>query len=865
MPREFQDGDERSVHLARVIQYHAGLNYYRVVLLAGGPHRKAVAGGTPSAFGAVDHRAYPAGSVVVVLDTMGTGGSVTRAPCLDIIGSITGSTVDQSVMQSDFSDLMCGAGHLFDKIHSFLSHERTAEIAPPAAGGGVPMDAIGGENGVFSPLGPAWLISLAMAYMRASDRCGIWMFRLDEHLRMVAKSLEQQTMAREVLDLYDDGELSVIERIAFVPWEALGSFHNGIPTGVRSASEFDDPTNAPTEQMIKTVEVDQKAIFRQFSLKGYLGDIHDEFVALPVEATGLDSYSGGLSLLGDEVMQGVFRQITGADGAFVLQSAKGIHLEKYPLIQLPIETAPYDDPAGDTPENYKASGTFGKGEAQKREDFQPADNGCPGDRGILGLALHGAYISKASLQTLRAHKKDWRVQDESATPLAAQLGKGTYVSPGGFKVDATKMWMDLPTHVDLDVQKGRWEKVRYYAGRSAIDMWDDGSVVIEDAWGSQIIMAGGNIVLTCPGDIIMAPGRSCVTMAPQDIVQRAGNSVDITASKRDVTIKAEVNLKMLGGNAKTKGGVLVESLASEGPFDFKQDGEKTNISGLILRSFGTAAVVAEKLSLIGYQELGLQTFALSGVMETAYLEVAQGLNIAAGPATDPLKVVYSFGAATCLLGTGGSPTIVLGGMTTVQGDLALKGSVACGGAVSAVGVGAFGGGVAAPGGSVSDLSTQGAKQIRTGVDTLMRTIGSVVTGATAALASVHAQLRALITAGGSYFNGVEVAAAVSCSLRTAKDYRTDQPSGFVLTQWRWQAYMNGSGSTWSEPGVGSFAGTTYPWPGEAWTNGNGYLVYDLKVFDAAKGMSTDGGVQLAPELTSRGAPQSLYLVNSTET
>jgi hypothetical protein len=842
-------GAELSVRIARVVKYHAGYGYYSVTLREGGAPVHGLPMGNLGLVGSTETAVYPAGTPVAVLYQPGDKNLGARSGHVIIIGALQLQTVDNSLGQLDHHDLLGGVGYLWDKVHNFLPTERTDDESPILGGAGQPMDAVSGERSVSSPLGVGWLVGLVMAYLRASDRCGIWMFRLDEHLRMTAKSLEQQTLSREVLDIYDDGELSVLERV--------GAFAPGTPVGKASNERFDDPLKPPKDFPIRPVEVNQRSIFRLSEIKGYLGDLQETFVSLPISASGVDTFPGGSGA--QEAHQGVFRQLIGSDGCYVLQSAKGIHLEKYPLIQLPVQLRQPNDPEGDTPENYKASGQYGKGEAQTRKDFTPPSEDIP-VKALLGLAFHGAYISKTSLQTLRSHKKDWRVQDEIDTPFRRKGLQGVYESQGGFKVRPDRMWMDLPKNIEVPIQNGRWTGVRYYAGRSAIDMWDDGSVTVEDAWGSQYIMSGGNIVLTCPGDIIMAPGRSVITMAPQDIIQRAGNSVDITATKRDVTIKAEMNLKILGGNSDG-GGVLVESRNAQPAFDYSQNGEKTEIAGLVLKSAGAAVMAGKEVSCIAEESLVSQAKTWHVASETAAnLEVTGGIAMVTTG-----KTKYLFSSDGCVLGADGSPALYISGAVYTLSSLSVRGAIKGGSSLTCNGSATFTGPVTASG-KENMLIERAVQQLLAQIPLQVSEQYSNATDAPRQVASdFQSESNDKIRTPGTYFNAEDVTSKVAVSLRTEKDYRTEGGSGFILAQWRWQQYMHSEGKLWEEKAVKGSAGDTYPWPGAPWLkDAKAYLTYSSKDYDLDAGVSKAGGEAQGAAVKATTASRG-YLVNSTET
>jgi hypothetical protein len=123
---------------------------------------------------------------------------------------------------------------------------------------------------------------------------------------------------------------------------------------------------------------------------------------------------------------------------------------------------------------------------------------------------------------------------------------------------------------------------------------EDGSVIIRDAWGSEIVMLGGNVSISCAGNVMILPGQTALTVAGDDIVQKAQNSVDIHASEHDVRLSAARNMEILGGADKNKhqGGVIIESRGSVGaPWDGKGKGETAQINGITLKSESQNVVV----------------------------------------------------------------------------------------------------------------------------------------------------------------------------------------------------------------------------------------------------------------------------------
>ena len=130
--------------------------------------------------------------------------------------------------------------------------------------------------------------------------------------------------------------------------------------------------------------------------------------------------------------------------------------------------------------------------------------------------------------------------------------------------------------------------------RAGVYIGEDGSVIIRDAWGSEIVMAGGNISFACAGNVMNLPGKTALTIAGDDIVQKAQNSVDIHASEHDVRLSAASNMEILGeGDANEhSGGVIISSRRkAPQPWDGKDKGESAQLSGITLKTKKQGVVI----------------------------------------------------------------------------------------------------------------------------------------------------------------------------------------------------------------------------------------------------------------------------------
>lgn len=135
---------------------------------------------------------------------------------------------------------------------------------------------------------------------------------------------------------------------------------------------------------------------------------------------------------------------------------------------------------------------------------------------------------------------------------------------------------------------------KYDKRRAGAYIGEDGSIIIRDAWGSEIVMLGGNVSISCAGNVMLLPGKTALTIAGDDIVHKAQNSVDIHASEHDVRLSAARNMEILGGGDESlySGGVIIESRGKDFyPWDGKDMGEQASVSGITLRTKNQGVVV----------------------------------------------------------------------------------------------------------------------------------------------------------------------------------------------------------------------------------------------------------------------------------
>jgi len=447
---------------------------------------------------------------------------------------------------------------------------------------GRPVDSSSlGEWGKMSDLGGGIHIDPFHVFLRINETCGLFLHYLDDLTRLEGSNLDIRTAVSELVSRNDSGEGMHYSGFSPYSWEATGA----LAPFATIHREIDDKAVQYTQPYGKFEPLydDQQPFYRSEEYRGYLGQAWLRQVMLPPQnnsSTEVLQYSSEL------VLPGVFREHVGLDGSYGMQSAHSIVLAKRGLIPIGKRIQPVESPAGDDIDteggNYRFAGVFtgdsGGAEQHKVGDVDPGE-----DRANLiraaGLSDYLAHLFNwKSLHPFHYHAKDFYLPEHSEMEPVTTLQRVPL-----FSSLLQQTWLDASSPVAMTVDH-RYGSVDYYEVESSFSLLPDGSSVWRGGNGEEIRFLGGSIQISCPGDILMQPGRSLVAYGGDDIVLKANKSIDITANENDVRLKAERNVGIMGGNGGS-GRVLIESKAEGFLHDYdRKIGEDINGSGILLKA-----------------------------------------------------------------------------------------------------------------------------------------------------------------------------------------------------------------------------------------------------------------------------------------
>lgn len=495
-----------------------------------------------------------------------------------IIGAVPDYLTDSRLSMSDFVNQGSRVGFNVDLVNKFpLYLSNSGNISNWSANR--PFDSSGvGEWGAFTETGLAVFLDPFMAYMRVDESTGLFLFYHDQLARLSGYNLQIRTSGNEREDLDDQNEICHFEGQATYPWEARGRFFL-TPNSYR---ELDSETQQKQYQFysrFEPIEDEQQPFYRLMTYRGYLGQIESRYVSLVPD---LGPYRLDLA----HVYPGVFEEHIALNGRYTLRSVKGITIGKTNYICVPKQIRRQEDPEGDNPTHYKFSGLGNFGKNHVIYDSLPFTPVYPDPAAEHEGAVRAAAIldqlayqfNWEALHPFHYHTQDWYVPEEQNLPTFDENSNSL-----DFFSMQSKQYMTMPTPKNYYIDH-RYGIGKFYLTESFLNFAEDGGITLADGYGFELRSTQGNVFISAPGDIWFLPGKNLNIWSGFDTIVKAKNSIDLSASNKDVRIKADRNMQFLSGLSGC-GGTIIENRGVDNVSDFNDKiGEDVLFTGILLKS-----------------------------------------------------------------------------------------------------------------------------------------------------------------------------------------------------------------------------------------------------------------------------------------
>lgn len=736
-----------------------------------------------------------------------------------IIGVVPVVSPTDAVRVHDYISQVSTNNLLFD---TFLGHHSFRLPKPTQYENHAPIDETTlGEWGRITESGGAIFLDSFMAFLRADENCGFWAFWHDQLARMQGHNLQLRSPALELYAFDDEDELSIISGVATYLWESLGLFMPGQAAKLRSVDELNQAGNA--EFALGDLRDNGQTPFHRLrTFEGYLGQGFRKQLRLPPQQFSASTVN---TLEEPKTGPAVWEEHLSLDGNYHIVSSQGIFIAHAPVFQTPVQKKSPEDPTGDS---KKTGYDYRKAKIKTGPDKNTELEG-------VGSALTANDELAYGMQWRAAHpfhyrEKDWKIEEDGDqhAPSVPDFGSLRTVQYLG-KAETDK----------LDVDE-REKQAEFHKTLSFLSILRDGTVVIAGPGGEEIRMGGGNVEISCPGDIQLRPGRSCVTLAGRDAIVRANKSVELSANTEDVRIKSDRNMQLLAGNSGV-GGLLLESKSIGELQDYSKVGSEVVANGITFKSKSFVSCLGKDVYLrsydagSGFGQIIIDAAAGEGSIVTTSRDTANynvaGLYQYFGPPDAPTGVNQYTDQISRL---SGGLTCSYGVATYINGALVTKGQVAIiDGHVASTADQPF----------VGTIKGEALDQARAAFEELSQQEQSAKDQAsdfyeTSLTERIHGENRV---------GNEQVLKQMGFSFRTSDQYKA---GNFTLFESRWAQVARATEQPsvyWQEKIVKANEQSTMPYPGfEAWTGGSGYCKVDNKLYSKTGPLPTGKVYEEAP-------------------
>jgi hypothetical protein len=429
---------------------------------------------------------------------------------------------------------------------------------------GLPNDVFAGDHVKYGPLHTFLAVCATKTSIGSSPMAILETFAFHDKVRRTARSFQDRSTSVESGREPDEAEMLYYERLAMTELEGMGKIGTDFnsPDSRPPFTQIGDSLYTPTGKLIQ--DASQLGIFRHSRLRGKSGDGDLDAITTPFEENDLHYSGEGTKPIGKVSVRRTY------DGRHETRAAGGIDHIKTAYIPVPEQIKQHDK---DTPNEFNPEDPYD-------ETFQTSDSDPPFSAFSSTLENQEFDQDTEKFRNSRAAARSDYWQTLTREELAEKYPDlDVENAPKQLEaLDTTKPFYDEPPKIMEKDPVTELER-RLYALESIIRQQPDGTIVISDGHGSEILMHRGRITISPSVDLELRPGRDCYELVPRRKVINANEEVQIVSNEGKVRVKADTDVDILAGNSG-QGRILVENrgTAGSGSADAEDPG------GILLRS-----------------------------------------------------------------------------------------------------------------------------------------------------------------------------------------------------------------------------------------------------------------------------------------
>ena len=464
-----------------------------------------------------------------------------------ILGAIPDA--DVADLQSPSRAALKTADGTFDKQNTVGYNELATKML--TFNQGRPTDVVDGEYVVANEFGVLLGLFQSLATLKGSELAQIQCYVLDDLVRIISHNYEHLHALGEFKIFHDGKALMVEFGATHDPREAMGVAQvDSEKDQSRFAEDSAPPSKGGTDEYdFYKIDGDDriKAIERLRGFLGSVGDMVHLFISRP-DPEAVRALSGEI---GGKFDTGMADFQVGLDGRINIRTVTGAAIEKTNWIMVPHRIRSAEDPKGDETDDI----TF-----ETKDPFEFDNSKTFRDNPtlyFLQMRDCNAYLQDLyNYKNFLKYKKDFAL---SGNPTNEET-----------KLEDIKNVHPLQK-VNLKDYKLR---------RSGLYLMDNGGVMIKDAWGSAIVLEGGDIYIQAAKDEIHQPLRNYITKAGKFISMAARKDIDISSSEEGFRVKTQKVQHFYSDEE----GIVLQSNSDKKSAPSPDDEAYTEFGGILLKS-----------------------------------------------------------------------------------------------------------------------------------------------------------------------------------------------------------------------------------------------------------------------------------------
>lgn len=406
-----------------------------------------------------------------------------------------------------------------------------------------PTDVVDGEYVKSNEFGVLLGLFQNFACLKASELSQIQTYVLDDLVRIISHNFQHYHSMGQFSISHDGQSLNLECGLTHDPIEAQGRPQTGSLNNFSVMSLTGNIDKDDKDSIVKLEDEKLKAVERLKIFVGKLGDLVRIMLVRPDDQE-LRLNNGEDPTKPDT---GLFDFHLDMDGGAYLRSVKGIFIEKTNWIRVPHRKQSEEDPTGDdaTQFNYdrKESFKFDKTYNYKDQPFLY----------FLQLRDYMAYMNETyGYKNFKKHEKDFHVNDD----------------------------VNNETKIDSIVEVDPLSATKYEKRTSGFYMMPNGGIMMKDAWGSAIVLEGGNIYFQAAKDEIHQPMRNFIAKVGQFTSIASKKDIDFSSTEGGARIKTDKVQHFYSEN----GGIIIQTDNEGGPDYIPEDQAITDTAGIVIKS-----------------------------------------------------------------------------------------------------------------------------------------------------------------------------------------------------------------------------------------------------------------------------------------